>query len=135
MNKFEAGGFLVLSFCFCYNSLIKWIISAPYLTKETFMRNQAHESNRPEKTGKKSYRWTDRRESQGGYGFYWLPTEEKVRVAMDFIDYLKSKEEMEATLEILSSQELMDQIQAAERALKSGAKTEFISWEKVRRDV
>jgi hypothetical protein len=47
-------------------------------------------------------------------------TEEKVRVAMDFIDYLKSKEEMEATLEILSSQELMAQIQAAERALKSG---------------
>jgi len=62
-------------------------------------------------------------------------TEEKVRVAMDFIDYLKSKEEMEATLEILSSQELMVQIQAAERALKSGTKTEFISWEKVRRDV
>jgi hypothetical protein len=62
-------------------------------------------------------------------------TEEKVRVAMDFIDYLKSKEEMEATLEILSSQELMAQIQAAERALKSGRKTEFISWEKVRRDV
>jgi hypothetical protein len=62
-------------------------------------------------------------------------TEEKVRVAMDFIDYLKSKEEMEATLEILSSQELMAQIQDAERALKSGTKTEFISWEKVRRDV
>ena len=35
---------------------------------------------------------------------------------MDFIDYLKSKEEMEATLEILSSQDLMAQIQAAERA-------------------
>jgi hypothetical protein len=62
-------------------------------------------------------------------------TEEKVRVAMDFIDYLKSKEEMEATLEILSSQDLMAQIQAAERALKNEAKTEFISWEKVRRDV
>ena len=62
-------------------------------------------------------------------------TEEKVRVAMDFIDYLKSKEEMEATLEILSSQELMAQVQDAERALKSGTKTEFISWEKVRRDV
>ena len=42
---------------------------------------------------------------------------------MDFIDYLKSKGEMEATLEILSSQELMAQIQAAERALKRGAKT------------
>jgi hypothetical protein len=61
-------------------------------------------------------------------------TEEKVRVAMDFIDYLKSKEELEATLEILSSQDLMAQIQAAERALKSGAKTEFISLEKVWRE-
>ena len=54
---------------------------------------------------------------------------------MDFIDYPKPKEEMEATLEILSCQELMAQIQAAERALKSGTKTGFISWEKVRRDV
>ena len=54
---------------------------------------------------------------------------------MDFRDYLKFKGEMEATLEILSSQDLMDQIQAAERASKSGMKTEFICWEKVRRDV
>jgi len=62
-------------------------------------------------------------------------TEDKVRVAMDFIDYLKSKEEMEATLEVLSSQDLMAQIQAAERSLKRGAKTDFIPWEKVQRDV
>jgi hypothetical protein len=61
--------------------------------------------------------------------------EDKVRVAIDFIDYLKSKEEMESTLDILSSQDLMAQIQAAERSLKRGAKTDFISWEKVRRDV
>ena len=60
-------------------------------------------------------------------------TEDKVRVAMDFIDYLKSKEEMEATLEILSSQDLMAQIQAAEKSLKRGAKGDSINWEKVRR--
>ena len=30
-------------------------------------------------------------------------SEEKVRVAIDFIDYLKEKEEMEATLEILTT--------------------------------
>ena len=35
---------------------------------------------------------------------------EKIKVAIDFIDYLKEKEEMEATLEILSSRELMAQI-------------------------
>jgi hypothetical protein len=34
----------------------------------------------------------------------------------------KSKEEMEATLEILSSRDLMAQIQAAEKSLKKGAK-------------
>lgn len=61
--------------------------------------------------------------------------EDKLRVAMDFIDYLKSKEEMEATLEILSSQDLMAQIQAAEKSFKKGAKGDFINWEKVRRDV
>ncbi len=44
--------------------------------------------------------------------------EDKVRVAMDSSDYLKSKEEMEATLEILSSQDLMAQIQTAARSLR-----------------
>jgi hypothetical protein len=42
---------------------------------------------------------------------------------------------MEATLEILSSQELLEQIQAAERSLKRGAKTDFISWDNVGREV
>src|SRR3989304_6526173 len=47
-------------------------------------------------------------------------SEEKVRVAIDFIDYLKEKEEMEATLEILSSRELMAQRGEAENAIKKG---------------
>ena len=51
-------------------------------------------------------------------------SEEKVRVAIDFIDYLKEKEEMEATLEILSSRELMAQIGEAEKAIK---KANFMS--------
>ncbi|MEK6691173.1 MAG: hypothetical protein AABY78_07735 [Nitrospirota bacterium] len=62
-------------------------------------------------------------------------SEEKVRVAIDFIDYLKEKEEMEATLEILSSHELMAQIAEAERAIKKGKLDEFIPWEKVKRNV
>jgi hypothetical protein len=45
-------------------------------------------------------------------------SEEKVKVAVDFIDYLKEKEEMEATLEILSSREIMAQIEEAEKAIK-----------------
>ncbi|HEC98187.1 MAG TPA: hypothetical protein ENI58_08575 [Nitrospirae bacterium] len=62
-------------------------------------------------------------------------SEEKLKVAIDFIDYLKEKEEMEATLEILSSHELMVQIEEAEKAIKKGKFTEFIPWEKVKRNV
>jgi len=62
-------------------------------------------------------------------------SEEKVRVAVDFLDYLKEKESMEATLEILSSHELMAQIEEAERSIKTGKKEDFILWEKIRRDV
>ncbi len=62
-------------------------------------------------------------------------SEEKVRVAMDFLGYLKEKEEMEATLEVLSSRELMAQLREAENAIKKGMLEEFIPWEKVKRDV
>jgi hypothetical protein len=60
---------------------------------------------------------------------------EKIKVAMDFIDYLKDKEDMETTLEVLSSRELMAQIKAAERAIRLGKLDEFIPWDEVKRDV
>ena len=62
-------------------------------------------------------------------------SEEKVKVAVDFIDYLKEKEEMEATLEVLSSHELMEQISEAEKSIKKGKTEDFITWEKVKRNV
>ncbi|MDP3028063.1 MAG: hypothetical protein Q8O04_00915 [Deltaproteobacteria bacterium] len=62
-------------------------------------------------------------------------SEEKVKVAIDFIDYLKEKEEMEATLEILSSRELMAQIEETEKAIKKGTLEEFVPWKKVKRNV
>jgi hypothetical protein len=62
-------------------------------------------------------------------------SEEKVKVAIDFIDYLKEKEKMEATLEILSSRELMAQIAEAEKAIKEGKLDKFVLWEKVKRNV
>jgi hypothetical protein len=62
-------------------------------------------------------------------------SEEKVKVAIDFIDYLKEKEEIEATLEILSSREIMAQIKEAEKAIKKGRLKEFVPWEKVKRNV
>jgi hypothetical protein len=56
MNKFELEDFLFYLFVFVIILLIRRITSDPYLIIETFMRNQAHESNRPEETGKKSHR-------------------------------------------------------------------------------
>jgi hypothetical protein len=60
---------------------------------------------------------------------------EKIKVAVDFLEYLKEKEEMEATLEVLSSRELMSQLKSAEAAIRRGKFEEFIPWEKVRRNV
>ncbi len=62
-------------------------------------------------------------------------SEEKLKVAIDFLGYLKEKEEMEATLEVLSSQELMAQIEEAEKAIEKGTLKEFVTWEEVRRNV
>jgi len=62
-------------------------------------------------------------------------SEEKIKVAIDFIEYLKEKEEMESTLEILSSHEIMAQIEEAEKAIKKGKLDEFVPWEKVKRNV
>lgn len=62
-------------------------------------------------------------------------SEEKVRVVIDIIEYLKEKEEAEATLEVLSSHELAEQIEEAEKSLKKGRLEDFIPWEKVKRHV
>ena len=62
-------------------------------------------------------------------------SEEKVKVVIDIIEYLKEKEEAEATLEVLSSHELTEQIEEAEKSLKKGRHEDFIPWEKVKRHV
>ncbi|MDN3509858.1 MAG: hypothetical protein NG784_00925 [Candidatus Jettenia sp.] len=62
-------------------------------------------------------------------------SEDKVKVAIDFLNYLKEKEDAEATLEILSSNELMEQIRAAEEAIKADKIDEFVEWDKVKRNV
>ncbi|MBI5307774.1 MAG: hypothetical protein HZB37_05450 [Planctomycetes bacterium] len=62
-------------------------------------------------------------------------SDEKVKVAIYFIDYLKEKEEMDATLEILASYELASQVAEAEKDIKKGTFDKFVPWEKVKRDV
>ncbi len=62
-------------------------------------------------------------------------SEEKLKVAMDFINYLREKEEMEASLEILSNHKLMAQIEEAEKSFKKGTLEDFVPWDKVKRNV
>ena len=53
----------------------------------------------------------------------------------DFIDYPSEKEDMEATLEILSNRKIMSQINEAEIALQKGNLNEFIPWNKAKRNI
>ncbi|MEW6608704.1 MAG: hypothetical protein AB1414_14870 [bacterium] len=62
-------------------------------------------------------------------------SEKKLKVAIDFIKYLKEKEGIEATLEILASHEIMTQIEVADKSIKKGKLDEFVPWEKVKRNV
>jgi len=49
--------------------------------------------------------------------------------------YVKKRWTHNTTLEILSSRELMAQIEEAEKAIKKGKLDEFVPWEKVKRNV
>ena len=62
-------------------------------------------------------------------------SEEKVIDVIEFIQYLRGKEETEATLEIMSNREFMARIEEAEMLIGQGNLENFISWEKVKRDV
>ena len=60
---------------------------------------------------------------------------ERLKVVLDFIEYLEEKEELEATLEVLKDEETMENIKAADDAWEAGRIEEFMPWEKVRGDV
>ena len=62
-------------------------------------------------------------------------SEDKIKVAIDFLNYLKGKENAEATIEILSSSKLMRQIRVAEKSIKNGKLDAFVVWDKVKRNV
>jgi PHD/YefM family antitoxin component YafN of YafNO toxin-antitoxin module len=47
-------------------------------------------------------------------------SEEKARVALDFIDYLREREEWEATAELLSDKKLLMDYKAAREEIKKG---------------
>ena len=58
---------------------------------------------------------------------------ERLKVVLDFIEYLEEKEEWEATLEVLKDNETMENIKAADDAWEARRIEEFMPWEKVKR--
>jgi hypothetical protein len=59
--------------------------------------------------------------------------ETRVRIVIDFIEYIKDKEAWRSTREILSDKKMMRQIQEADKALKAKQMHKFISWEKIKK--
>ena len=61
--------------------------------------------------------------------------DDKIKVAVSFMEFLEEKERWEATKEILASPQMVADIEEADKAWKAGRKEEFIPWEKVKRNV
>ena len=61
-------------------------------------------------------------------------SENKVRLILDFIEYLEEKEAWEATEEILSIKGMMEDIQEAEKDLREEKMENFIPWDKVKKN-
>ncbi len=60
---------------------------------------------------------------------------DRLKVVLDFIEYLEQKEEIDATLEILADEESMRNIRTADMAWEGGKIQEFTSWNKLKRHV
>ena len=60
-------------------------------------------------------------------------SEARVRLILDFIEYLNEKEEWEATKEILEDKGMMEDIRACDEDLEKGRMDNFIPWNEVKR--
>ena len=60
-------------------------------------------------------------------------SEARVRLILDFIEYLNEKEEWEATKEILEDKGMMEDIRACDEDLEGGEMDNFIPWNEVKR--
>lgn len=56
----------------------------------------------------------------------------KARVALDFIDYLREREEWEATAEVLSDKKLLRDYKAAKEEIKKG---KTVKWKAIKKNV
>jgi len=64
-----------------------------------------------------------------------LLSPERLKVVLDFIEYLEQKEELDASLEILADEESIRNIRDADQAWEAVRIQEFTSWNKVKRHV
>jgi len=64
-----------------------------------------------------------------------LLSPERLKVVLDFIEYLEQKEELDASLEILADEESIRNIRDADQAWEAVRMQEFTSWNKVKRHV
>ena len=64
-----------------------------------------------------------------------LLSSDRLKVVLDFIEYLEQKEDLDATLEIVADENSMQNIKAADQAWEAGRVQEFTSWNKVKRHV
>lgn len=62
-------------------------------------------------------------------------SEDKLRVAADFIEYLRSREEWEATWETMGDEKMMADIRAADEDWEAGRREKFTSWGKMKSNV
>ena len=60
-------------------------------------------------------------------------SEARVRLILDFIEYLNEKEEWEATREILEDKGMMEDIRACDEDLEKGEMDNFMPWNEVKR--
>jgi PHD/YefM family antitoxin component YafN of YafNO toxin-antitoxin module len=59
-------------------------------------------------------------------------SEKKVSVVLDFIDYLKEREEREATVELLSDKRLLKNYKKAREEIRKG---KTVKWRSIKRNV
>lgn len=62
-------------------------------------------------------------------------SEARVRLILDFIEYLNEKEEWEATKEILENKGMMENIKACDEDLEKGEMDNFIPWNEVEKRI
>jgi plastocyanin len=59
-------------------------------------------------------------------------SDKKARVALDFIDYLREREDWEATYELISDKKLLMDYKAAKVEIKKG---DTVRWKAIKRNV